>query len=132
MQRGFARVFRQRHGHHPDRGFTGKGLSQNFHAGRRGFERVHLHSLVYRRLLRWAVGNRDAAAMTKRNAMTAPYLWMLCMTAVVPSVLFWNDSRILGLFILAFGLIYVSLYSLIIRFKSPRWLLMKGKQPPRR
>jgi UDP-N-acetylmuramyl pentapeptide phosphotransferase/UDP-N-acetylglucosamine-1-phosphate transferase len=97
---------------------------------------VHLHSLVYRRLLRWAVGNRDAAAMTKRNAMTAPYLWMLCMTAVVPSVLFWNDSRILGLFILAFGLIYVSLYSLIIRFKSPRWLLMKGKEkgkePPRR
>lgn len=93
---------------------------------------VHLHSLVYRRLLRWAVGNRDAAAMTKRNAMTAPYLWMLCMTAVIPSVLFWNDSRILGFFILAFALIYVSLYSLIIRFKSPRWLLMKGKQPPRR
>jgi UDP-N-acetylmuramyl pentapeptide phosphotransferase/UDP-N-acetylglucosamine-1-phosphate transferase len=84
---------------------------------------VHLHSLVYRRLLRWAVGSRDAQALTRRNSMTAPYLWLLCTLAVVPSVVFWDDSRVLGGFILLFGLSYVGLYARIVRFKAPRWLL---------
>lgn len=86
---------------------------------------VHLHSLVYRRLLRWAIGSQDAAALTKRNSRTAPYLWILCMIAVVPSVLFWDDSGILGLFVLLFGVLYTVLYGMIVRFKSPRWLLSK-------
>ncbi|HEX6363967.1 MAG TPA: glycosyltransferase, partial [Albitalea sp.] len=30
---------------------------------------VHLHSLVYRRLMRWAVGDRTAKVLTKRNSM---------------------------------------------------------------
>jgi len=93
---------------------------------------VHLHSLVYRRLLRWAVGNRDAAALTKRNSLTAPYLWLLCMLAVVPSVLFWDNSRLLGLFVVLFAVVYVSLYALIIRFKAPRWLLLRRGEPPAR
>ena len=93
---------------------------------------VHLHSLVYRRLLRWAVGRSDAAALMKRNAMTAPYLWILSMLAVVPSVLFWDDSGILAAFILLFAVVYVSLYALIIRFRVPRWLLLQGRSDPRR
>jgi UDP-N-acetylmuramyl pentapeptide phosphotransferase/UDP-N-acetylglucosamine-1-phosphate transferase len=93
---------------------------------------VHLHSLVYRRLLRWAVGGRDAAALTKRNALTAPYLWLLCMLAVVPSVLFWDDSRILGAFIVLFAVVYVALYATIIRFKAARWLQLGRGIPPRR
>jgi UDP-N-acetylmuramyl pentapeptide phosphotransferase/UDP-N-acetylglucosamine-1-phosphate transferase len=83
---------------------------------------VHLHSLVYRRVLRWAIGREDAAALTRRNSMTAPYLWLLCMLAVGPSVLFWDDSRMLGGFILLFALSYTVLYGMIVRFKVPRWL----------
>jgi UDP-N-acetylmuramyl pentapeptide phosphotransferase/UDP-N-acetylglucosamine-1-phosphate transferase len=93
---------------------------------------VHLHSLVYRRLLRWAVGGRDAAALTRRNSLTAPYLWLLCMLALVPSVLFWDSSHLLGLFILLFAIVYVSLYALIIRFKAPRWLQLRRRTPPGR
>ena len=33
---------------------------------------IHLHSLVYRRVIRWAVGAVDARLMTRRNSMTAP------------------------------------------------------------
>ncbi|HKX95312.1 MAG TPA: glycosyltransferase [Methylibium sp.] len=84
---------------------------------------VHLHSLVYRRLLRWAVGSRDAQALTRRNSMTAPYLWLLCMLAVIPSVLFWDSSRVLGGFIVLFGVTYIALYASIVRFKAPRWLM---------
>ena len=28
---------------------------------------IHLHSLIYRRLMRWALGSKDAAVLTRRN-----------------------------------------------------------------
>ena len=83
---------------------------------------IHLHSLVYRRVLRWAIGDRSAKSLTRRNSMTSPYLWVLCMLSVVPAVLFWNSTRILALCLLLFALSYVMLYWRIVRFKSPRWL----------
>lgn len=86
---------------------------------------VHLHSLVYRRLLRWAVGTKDAKQLTRRNSMTAPYLWLLCMLAIGPALLFWDDSQVLGSLILLFGLSYVALYAQIVRFKAPRWLVFR-------
>jgi len=86
---------------------------------------LHLHSLVYRRMLRWAIGRQDAAALMKRNSRTAPYLWLLSMFAVVPAVLFWDDSRLLGLCIVLFATAYVVLYGRIIRFKVPGWMVSK-------
>ena len=86
---------------------------------------IHLHSLVYRRLLRWAVGDRSARALTRRNSLTAPYLWVLCMLSLVPAVLFWSDDLLLGLSLLLFGFSYVFLYWRIVRFRSPRWLRLK-------
>jgi UDP-N-acetylmuramyl pentapeptide phosphotransferase/UDP-N-acetylglucosamine-1-phosphate transferase len=86
---------------------------------------VHLHSLVYRRLMRWAVGNRTAKTLTKRNSMTAPYLWLLCMLSVVPAMIFWNNSIVLGAFIVLFGATYMFLYASIVRCKSPNWLIVR-------
>lgn len=85
---------------------------------------IHLHSLIYRRVLRWAVGDRSAKALTRRNSMTSPYLWLLCMFSVIPAVLFWDNSAVLAGFLAVFGLTYVALYWRIVRFKSPRWLKM--------
>ena len=86
---------------------------------------AHLHSLVHRRLLRWAIGRDDASTLMRRNSMTAPYLWALCMSAIVPSMLFWDESPILGVFIGLFVVVYVVLYGQIVRFKAPRWLMHK-------
>lgn len=86
---------------------------------------LHLHSLIYRRMLRWAIGREDAAAMMKRNSRTAPYLWLLSMFAVVPAVLFWDNSRVLGLCIVLFAGAYTVLYVKIIRFKVPGWMVSK-------
>ena len=86
---------------------------------------IHLHSLIYRRVMRWAVGNRSAKALTRRNSMTSPYLWLLCMAAAVPSVLFWDNTPVLSVLILLFGVSYVALYWRIVRFKSPRWLVFR-------
>lgn len=46
---------------------------------------VHLHMLVYKRLMRWAVGTRAAHELTRRNSLTSPYLWLLCLVAVIPA-----------------------------------------------
>ncbi|MBU6257361.1 MAG: glycosyltransferase [Burkholderiales bacterium] len=83
---------------------------------------IHLHSLIYRRVIRWAIGGRGARSMTRRNSMTSPYLWALCMMSVVPAVVFWSNSGMLSVALLLFVIAYVTLYWRIVRFKSPRWL----------
>jgi len=90
---------------------------------------IHLHSLVYRRVMRWAVGDRSAKQLTRRNSMTSPVLWMLCMFSVVPAMLFWNSTPLMGLFLLLFGLTYIGLYWRIVRFKSPRWMRAIATRP---
>ena len=86
---------------------------------------IHLHSLIYRRVMRWAVGKRHQRSLARRNSMTSPYLWLLCMTAVAPAMLFWNSTPVLVGFIALFGFSYTALYWRIVRFKSPRWLISK-------
>ena len=88
---------------------------------------VHLHSLVYRRMMRWAAGNKSPKALTQRNSMTAPYLWLLCSLSVVPAVIFWNNSAVLAAFILLFAALYVALYRRIVRFNAPNWLIVRGQ-----
>ncbi len=88
---------------------------------------VHLHSLIYRRLLRWIAGERTARELTRRNSMTSPYLWMLCMLSVVPAVLWWDSTPVLGLFGALFALSYVALYWRIVRFRTPRWLVVRPR-----
>lgn len=83
---------------------------------------VHLHSLIYRRFVRWAAGERTARELTRRNSMTSPYLWILCMLSVVPAVLWWDSTVALALFIALFSLVYVGLYWRIVRFRAPRWI----------
>jgi UDP-N-acetylmuramyl pentapeptide phosphotransferase/UDP-N-acetylglucosamine-1-phosphate transferase len=86
---------------------------------------IHLHSLVFKRLMRWAVGSDDPRMRTRRNSLTSPYLWVLCSMSVVPAVLFWQSSRWQMFFLLAFSVVYVFLYSRIVRFKTPRWLIFR-------
>ncbi len=92
---------------------------------------IHLHSLIYRRVIRWAVGDRSAKALTRRNSATSPFLWMLCMSSVMPAVLFWGQSSVLAACLLVFGLTYVGLYWRIVRFKSPRWMKLLASRPHR-
>ena len=90
---------------------------------------IHLHSLIYRRLIRWAVGNRTARGLALGNSMTSPFLWALCMLSAVPAVLFFGNTAVLAFFLLVFVLTYVVLYWRIVRFKSPRWLRFGATRP---
>lgn len=90
---------------------------------------IHLHSLIYRRVVRWAAGPREAKHLTRRNSMTSPYLWLLCMCAVVPAMLFWSNTAVLAGFIVLFSVGYTMLYWRIVRFRAPRWLFVHGHHP---
>lgn len=86
---------------------------------------VHLHMLVYKRLMRWAVGTKTAHEITRRNSLTSPYLWLLCLIGVIPATLFWQHTVHLFAFVVLFAVTYVWLYVSIVRFKSPRWLVVR-------
>lgn len=94
---------------------------------------IHLHSLIYRRLMRWALGSKDAAVLTRRNALTAPYLWVLCSLSVVPATIWWDDTVMLQIILGLFVASYVLLYWRIVRFRTPRWMVLHSRgdeQPP--
>ena len=86
---------------------------------------VHLHTLIYQRVMRWAVGSKDERHRLRRNSMTSPYLWLLSLMAVLPATLFWNNEIALLAFVAVFIFFYVWLYWRIVRFQSPRWLIVK-------
>lgn len=86
---------------------------------------IHLHSLIYRRLMRWAIGSRDAQVLTRRNSMTAPYLWVVCSLSAIPAVVWWDDTRMLAICLAVFAAGYVSMYWRIVKFRTPRWLVLR-------
>ncbi|HEY5800552.1 MAG TPA: MraY family glycosyltransferase, partial [Burkholderiaceae bacterium] len=88
---------------------------------------IHLHSLIFRRIVQWAVGKRDARALLRRNSMTSPYLWLFSAMAVLPATLLWQHTLPLMFFCLLFVVSYIWLYARIVRFRSPRWMILKQK-----
>jgi UDP-N-acetylmuramyl pentapeptide phosphotransferase/UDP-N-acetylglucosamine-1-phosphate transferase len=78
---------------------------------------LHLHSLLFRRVMRQLVGQggMDNAIISKRNALTSPLLWLLCLMAVFPATMFWDDNNILIAFSVCFCVSYVVLYRKILR-----------------
>lgn len=86
---------------------------------------MHFHQIVYKRLVRWMVGGREAKQLLKRNSMTAPYLWCVALMTVLPAVFFWQYELVLLGFCILFVGSYVWLYRRIVRFRSPRWLVYR-------
>jgi UDP-N-acetylmuramyl pentapeptide phosphotransferase/UDP-N-acetylglucosamine-1-phosphate transferase len=88
---------------------------------------IHLHSLIFRRVVQWAVGRKEGKALLRRNSMTSPYLWMFSLMAVLPATVFWRNTTLLIVFCLLFIISYVWLYVRIVRFKAPRWMIRHKK-----
>ncbi len=84
---------------------------------------AHFHSLIYRRLIRWAEVHKvkDTASYAK-NAKTSPYLWLLSSLAVFPAIIWWQTTWILQCFALLFCIFYIWIYNAVVKFKTPRFL----------
>jgi UDP-GlcNAc:undecaprenyl-phosphate/decaprenyl-phosphate GlcNAc-1-phosphate transferase len=83
---------------------------------------MHLHQLVYRRLVRQLLGRDEAALLLARNNKTTPYLVAFSLMSVIPAMLFWAHTGVLQLFSLLFVVSYVYAYVAIVRFRVPRWM----------
>jgi UDP-N-acetylmuramyl pentapeptide phosphotransferase/UDP-N-acetylglucosamine-1-phosphate transferase len=88
----------------------------------------HLHHLIYKRVVRWAVGSRLPADELIRNSLTSPYLWVMCLLSVIPAVLFWRNTNLLQLFSMLFILSYVILYRMLVKFSAPKWMTLNFKR----
>ena len=89
---------------------------------------AHLHQLIYRFIVRWAVGSLCPIEQVRRNAMTSPYLWVMSTFAVIPAVLFWSNTLALIGFTFLFIFIYSLIYFLITTRKHPRWLTIRSNK----
>ncbi|TFZ03839.1 MraY family glycosyltransferase [Ramlibacter humi] len=86
---------------------------------------VHLHQLIFRRLVRWSVGSEQARHLTVRNSMTAPYLWLISSLSVFPAVLLWRSTFWLQVVFVCFAALYVWFYASLVRFKSMKWWITR-------
>jgi UDP-N-acetylmuramyl pentapeptide phosphotransferase/UDP-N-acetylglucosamine-1-phosphate transferase len=81
---------------------------------------AHFHSLIYRRLIRWAeVHQIKESASYAKNAKTSPYLWLLSSFAVFPAIIWWDSTWVLQCFALLFCVSYVWVYNAVVKFKTP-------------
>jgi UDP-GlcNAc:undecaprenyl-phosphate/decaprenyl-phosphate GlcNAc-1-phosphate transferase len=83
---------------------------------------LHLHQLIYRRLVRVMFDEDEARDLLARNNRTTPYLTAFTLLSVAPAVFFWNNTWVLMFFTLLFVVTYVGAYLMIVRFKIPGWL----------
>jgi UDP-N-acetylmuramyl pentapeptide phosphotransferase/UDP-N-acetylglucosamine-1-phosphate transferase len=93
---------------------------------------AHLHHLIYKRLVRWLVGTALPAHRTQRNALTAPYLWILTSIGVAPALVFWQATHALQIGSALFALAYLYAYARIVKFRAPRWWVLRKTRPPSR
>jgi UDP-N-acetylmuramyl pentapeptide phosphotransferase/UDP-N-acetylglucosamine-1-phosphate transferase len=86
---------------------------------------LHLHQLIYRRIVRWDSTNQNEQLQIYRNSMTSPYLWLLCLLGVIPAVLFWRYHLALKGFAIIFAISYAWVYWAIVRYKVPEYLITR-------
>lgn len=83
---------------------------------------VHLHTLIYRRQMRWTRRGAKHTSQIRRNSMTSPYLWALNSLAVLPVALWWQHTPALVTSLFVFFLAYLWIYWRIVRFQTPSWM----------
>lgn len=81
-------------------------------------DRLHLHSLVYHRLVRGR--SRGVRDLTARNSMASLVLWPLPLACFAVALALWDNSLALQLAACAFAAGYLLLYRAIARFRAGR------------
>ncbi len=84
---------------------------------------MHLHSLIFRRVVKYLVHRDIPNSKLRCNYMTSPYLWLLSAVTAIPALIFWQHTWMLVSFFFTFVVFYIWFYCRIIRFKCPKLLL---------
>lgn len=86
---------------------------------------LHLHQLVFRRLVRVTFSrDRRHAVPALCNALASPYLWVLTLIGLVPATIWYDDVYILCASMALFAAVYIWIYSRLVSWRRPAWLLL--------
>jgi len=93
-------------------------------------DRLHMHSLVYHRLIKSMKNLNDPRYQELQSSLAAMYMWAFALISAVPAVLFWDRPGILQLACGIFAVVYLILYRNLVRFRGRRLLLLRGRLNP--
>lgn len=88
---------------------------------------LHLHSLVYRRIVRWKGFKATASDHAARNSLASLLIWPMPIAGLVIGLLLWDRSLALQIAALGFAVFYVLVYRSIARFRVPRWMVIRPR-----
>lgn len=88
---------------------------------------IHLHTLIYRRLILNPALDVSSADKNKANAKVAVLVWGFVLMPVVCALVFYQHTNTLLGLITFFGLAYCYLYRRLIKFKAPRFLFFSRR-----
>ncbi len=87
---------------------------------------LHLHMLIYKRLVRISVGSKEQIGIMRRNSTVSLYIWAISAACALPAIIFWRETPWLVAFALGFCVCYVWLYRRITRWKVPNSFIRTG------
>ena len=88
---------------------------------------LHLHSLVYRRVVRWKGYAGQPADQVTRNSLASLLLWVLPAMCLILAFAWWNRSIALQAAGIGYMIGYVVIYRRLTRFRIPRWLVIRHR-----
>ena len=91
---------------------------------------LHLHSLVYRRVVRWRGFAGKPSDYVTRNSLASLCLWPIPLVCLAVALAFWQSSPALQLAAAAFGIAYTLAYRRLARFRVPPWLVLRARGEP--
>jgi hypothetical protein len=88
---------------------------------------LHLHTLVYRRVVRWRGFRGRPADYVTRNSLASLCLWVIPVVCLALALAFWERSLPLQIAAVAFGISYTLAYRRLVRFRVPAWLVLRSR-----
>jgi UDP-GlcNAc:undecaprenyl-phosphate GlcNAc-1-phosphate transferase len=89
---------------------------------------LHMHQLIYMRLVKVFIGTSDPGHITRRNSMVASYIWAMSALFIIPAVFMWDSTLRLVVWSMGFAIAYVSLYRRLVTWQAPAWLIRKDRR----
>jgi UDP-N-acetylmuramyl pentapeptide phosphotransferase/UDP-N-acetylglucosamine-1-phosphate transferase len=92
---------------------------------------LHLHTLIYRRLILNPALDVTSQSKNRANAQVAVIVWGFAATPAVLAVCFYDQTNVLLALIGSFALAYVYFYGLLIKFNAPIFLMSQSRRSGR-
>jgi UDP-N-acetylmuramyl pentapeptide phosphotransferase/UDP-N-acetylglucosamine-1-phosphate transferase len=91
---------------------------------------LHLHTLFYRRVVRWRSFRGSPRDYVTRNSVASLLLWAIPVLCLALALAFWASSGVLQLAAAAFAIVYTVAYRRLARFGVPGWLVIRAAGAP--